>query len=59
MEKLNPEEWRHLDAVCTRFEQACQAVRPGEPWPPIEDFLGDAPESLRETLRHELTALER
>jgi serine/threonine protein kinase/tetratricopeptide (TPR) repeat protein len=58
-EKLGPEQMRHLDAVCLRFEKACQAVRPGEPLPGVEDFLGDTPESLRAALLLELTALER
>ncbi len=57
-EKLGPEQLRHLDAVCLRFEKACQALPPGQPLPRIEDFLGETPENLRAALLRELTALE-
>jgi tetratricopeptide (TPR) repeat protein len=58
-QKLGPEELRHLDAVCLRFEKACQAVSPGEPLPRVEDFLAETPEGLRAPLLQELTALQR
>jgi tetratricopeptide (TPR) repeat protein len=57
--KLSPEELRHVDQICLRFEKACKTVARGEPLPRIEDFLGEAPENLRAALLHELTALER
>jgi WD40 repeat protein len=47
-----------IDAVCTRFEAAWQAVKGGDPAPRIEDYLPAVEEAERWPLLRELLLLE-
>jgi WD40 repeat protein/tRNA A-37 threonylcarbamoyl transferase component Bud32 len=48
----------HLDPVCTRFEDACQATAAGARLPRPEDYLGDTAPPERMLLLRELVALD-
>jgi len=56
-EALSPQQIRHVEQVCDRFEAAWQATGSAAS-PRIEDFLGDAPEPERRILFRELLVLE-
>jgi serine/threonine-protein kinase len=56
-ERLSPEQIRHVEQVCDRFEAAWQAAGSAS-GPRIEEHLGDTPEPERSVLLRELLALE-
>src|SRR5690242_208016 len=56
-EALTPEQIRHVEQVCDRFEAAWQAAG-STGGPSIEEHLGDTAESERRVLLRELLVLE-
>jgi Flp pilus assembly protein TadD/serine/threonine protein kinase len=54
-ESLPADALRHINAICLKFEQACQAA---PPWPRLEDFLTDAQGRTWIALLRELLTLE-
>jgi hypothetical protein len=48
-----------VDQISDQFDRAVRdAIENGEPWPSIEDYLGDTTEPVRSELRRELLAVE-
>jgi serine/threonine protein kinase len=55
---LSPSQAEYVDRVCSGFETAWKAVSAGGQRPPIEQYLADAPDRVRDVLLQELLNLE-